>query len=189
MFCSGNVTERMRMGKQKDLKDNVIVDLYCGIGYYTIPFLVYGNIKHIYACEWNPNSIAALRINLDKMKIPSDKYTIYEGDNRLTTTSLSDIADRISLGLLPSSEDGWPLAARILKPSGGMLHVHENVNQDNISNWILYAISKFETYFRNYNKSFRIECIHLEKVKSYAPRIYHVVADLKCTPLEQSNTK
>jgi tRNA wybutosine-synthesizing protein 3 len=66
MFCSGNITERIRMSKQ-DCKNQVIVDLYCGIGYYTMPFLVYGGASHIHACEWNPNSILSLKENLKKV--------------------------------------------------------------------------------------------------------------------------
>ena len=60
MFSSGNVTERRRMGEIQT-KDEVIVDAFCGIGYYTIPFLVRGLAKHVHACEINPNSIIALR--------------------------------------------------------------------------------------------------------------------------------
>ena len=38
------------------------------------------------------------------------------------------IADRINLGLIPSSEDSWPSACKALKPStGGWLHIHANV--------------------------------------------------------------
>ena len=38
------------------------------------------------------------------------------------------MADRVNLGLIPSSEDGWPVACRVLKPAGGVLHIHGNVN-------------------------------------------------------------
>ena len=38
------------------------------------------------------------------------------------------VADRVNLGLLPSSEAGWPAACAALNPaSGGWLHVHGNV--------------------------------------------------------------
>uniref|UniRef100_A0A1X7TYT2 NYN domain-containing protein n=1 Tax=Amphimedon queenslandica TaxID=400682 RepID=A0A1X7TYT2_AMPQE len=38
------------------------------------------------------------------------------------------IADRVLLGLIPSSEEGWATAAACLKPDkGGWLHVHGNV--------------------------------------------------------------
>jgi tRNA wybutosine-synthesizing protein 2 len=61
MFCSGNCTERIRMSKEK-VEGEVIVDLYVGVGYYTIPFLLYGKAEHVHACEWNPNSLLALGI-------------------------------------------------------------------------------------------------------------------------------
>ncbi len=39
------------------------------------------------------------------------------------------VADRVNLGLVPSSEGGWPVACRALKPTtGGWLHVHGNVS-------------------------------------------------------------
>ena len=44
MFCSGNCTERMRMGREA-VRGQVVVDLYCGVGYYTLPFLVHGEVR------------------------------------------------------------------------------------------------------------------------------------------------
>ena len=38
------------------------------------------------------------------------------------------VADRVSLGLLPSSEAGWGVACTALKEAGGWLHIHGNVN-------------------------------------------------------------
>ena len=37
------------------------------------------------------------------------------------------VADRVNLGLIPSSEDGWPVACAALKHTGGFLHIHSNV--------------------------------------------------------------
>ena len=38
MFSSGNTTERQRMGRLQ-CPGETVVDLYAGIGYYTLPFL------------------------------------------------------------------------------------------------------------------------------------------------------
>ncbi len=40
MFSSGNVTERTRMGKMR-ASGETVVDLFAGIGYYTLPLLVH----------------------------------------------------------------------------------------------------------------------------------------------------
>lgn len=180
MFCSGNVTERMRMARVK-ATDQVIVDMYAGVGYYTLPFLVYGGAKHVHACEWNPNSILALRENLRQNHV-SDRCTVYPGDNALTTPQLINCADRICLGLLPSSTKSWPLAVQIAKPTGVvMIHVHENVNDVDIDQWKLDAREQFEALFLQTGKPFQVEITWLERVKSYAPHVYHVVLDLRCT--------
>lgn len=96
MFCSGNVTERMRMGQQR-AEGEVVVDLYCGIGYYSLPLLVHAHAAHVHACEWNDHSLQALRENLSNASM-LERCTIHAGDNQLTSRSLVDIADRVLLG-------------------------------------------------------------------------------------------
>ena len=42
--------------------------------------------------------------------------------------ALKNIADRVNLGLLPSSEESWPVACAALKrATGGWLHIHGNI--------------------------------------------------------------
>lgn len=82
MFCAGNNTERMRMGRMQCVNET-IVDLYAGIGYFTLPFLVHGHARHVYCCEWNPDSLEALRRNLQTNHIDDDRYTLLLGDNQL----------------------------------------------------------------------------------------------------------
>ena len=178
MFCSGNVTERMRMAHQQSQND-VVVDLYCGIGYYTVPLLLHGKAKHVHACEWNPNSVLSLRENLRCAGV-NDRCTVYEGDNRVSSVQLVDIADRVLLGLLPSSVQGWSLAARALKSTGGTIHVHENVLESILTTWVEETRVKFEDLLKEHGKTLSVSVVHLEKVKSYAPRVYHVVLDLTC---------
>ncbi|XP_076851249.1 tRNA wybutosine-synthesizing protein 2 homolog isoform X2 [Brachyhypopomus gauderio] len=68
---------------------------------------------------------AALRRNLQLNKV-ADRCTVHKGDNR--NLCLSDLADRVNLGLLPSSEESWPTACRVLRRDiGGTFHIHHNV--------------------------------------------------------------
>merc|ERR1711981_1497904 len=104
----------------------VVVDLFAGIGYFVLPYLLRAKAKHVHACEWNPSSVIALKRNLGLNKIHSSRYTIYEGDNRLVCPK--NIADRVNLGLIPSSENSYNSAVLALKDnSGGTLHIHANV--------------------------------------------------------------
>ncbi len=50
---------------------------------------------------------------------------------------MQGVADRVLLGLLPSSREGWPVALAALKPStGGWLHLHHNVKDSEEAAWI-----------------------------------------------------
>ena len=175
MFSSGNVTERHRIGSI-DMTGEVVVDAFSGIGYYTLPMLVRSNAKHVYACELNPNSIDALTKGAD-LNAVSDRLTIIEGDNQITLKSLSRMADRVHLGILPSSENTWQLAIDCLKQSGGIIHIHMNVRENEISSFVDYCLKQLKQYavHREFNV---VELMHLEKVKWYAPHIRHIVIDV-----------
>jgi len=164
----------------------------------------------LHACEWNPDSIVALRFNIDAHNVAS-KCTVYPGDNRLTVHSLAapttatqvtpnaeglkrnfsadsssplglrGCADRVNLGLIPSSSQGWPLACAALKPRGGWLHVHDNVHEDAVVAWVselAAIIAKMGAGEGEGREKWQVVVAHVEKVKSYAPRVMHVVADL-----------
>ena len=76
--------------------------------------------------EINEDSVQALQRNIDQNGVHSIcdvcLFALFDGqvilgDNRVTTKAYRDIADRVLLGLLPSSREGWPLAIQLLKPS------------------------------------------------------------------------
>lgn len=198
MFSIGNITEKLRIASF-DCSNEVVVDLFAGIGYFVLPYLIHANAKHLHACEINPDSVEALKINLKSNGV-EDRCTVYLGDNR--TTCPTDIADRVNLGLIPSSEFSWETACCALKnDSGGVLHIHANIDSKNPKNeqnsnnspsvfkypdwevWTNFAISTFEELFFKFKKrKWTVKFLHLEHVKSYAPHVDHVVLDLDCRP-------
>ncbi|XP_078403297.1 tRNA wybutosine-synthesizing protein 2 homolog [Cetorhinus maximus] len=125
MFSSGNITEKLRVSSF-DCTEEVVVDLYAGIGYFTLPFLMHAGAAFVHACEWNPHAVAALIKNLELNKV-SHRCRIHKGDNR--QLPLRNLADRVNLGLIPSSEEGWPVACQLLREDrGGIFHIHHNIN-------------------------------------------------------------
>ena len=66
-----------------------VVDLFAGIGYFSLPYLVHARAEFLHACEWNPAAVAALRKNMVANKIPESRYQIHEGDNRSGVGSIS----------------------------------------------------------------------------------------------------
>nr|XP_060612361.1 tRNA wybutosine-synthesizing protein 2 homolog [Anolis sagrei ordinatus] len=124
MLSPGNITEKLRIASLP-CAGEVVVDLYAGIGYFTLPYLVHAGAAFVHACEWNPYAVEALRKNLELNGV-QDKCHVHQGDNR--KLQLKDVADRVNLGLIPTSEAGWPVACQLLrKDVGGILHIHQNV--------------------------------------------------------------
>ena len=191
MFSRGNISEKIRFGKL--VKPNeLVLDMYAGIGYYTLPALIHGKAKHVYACEWNKSAVAALRYNLLQNGV-SERATVLEGDCRIRLKEeqiLDQDFDRISLGLLPSSEGGWRIAIKALnKAKGGWLHIHGNVPSTERDEWALWVCQRLSVlYGELYNvkpasSSVYVLCNHIERVKSFAPRVDHYVADIFVGPI------
>ena len=76
------------------------MDLFAGIGYFTLTYLIHAKADKVFACEWNPEAVKALKLNLVKNKIEDTKCIVLEGDNRKTCPK--NVADHVNLGLLPS---------------------------------------------------------------------------------------
>ncbi|KAM3827770.1 tRNA wybutosine-synthesizing protein 2 homolog [Vipera latastei] len=124
MLSPGNITEKLRIASML-CTGEVVVDLYAGIGYFTLPYLIHAGAALVHACEWNPHAVEALRRNLHLNGV-QDRCHIHQGDNR--KVELRGVADRVNLGLIPTSEGGWPVACQVLrKDVGGVLHLHQNV--------------------------------------------------------------
>ena len=170
MFSAGNVNERRRMGEVAG-EGEVIVDLYAGIGYYTLPALVHGGVS-VHACEWNPEAVRALRWGLEANGV-EDRCVVHEGDNRVTTETLEGVADRVILGLLPSSEEGLGAALRVLTSGGGTLHLHGLAPSKDHASWVGDVLSSVSEIRPGSTLDHA-----LIRVKSYAPHWDHVVLDL-----------
>ena len=180
MFSSGNITERRRIGAL-DMSGETVVDAYAGVGYYTFPMLVHSGAEQVHACEINPASLAGLRAGAEANGL-LDRLIVHEGDNKRSLAALRGQADRCHLGLLPSSESVWEACLLALKPTGGTLHVHMNVEEERIDAWVEATVLRFQSLVDVHGLSFNVEPVHLERVKWFAPRVRHVVLDLNFRP-------
>lgn len=180
MFSSGNVTERHRIGSM-DMEGETVVDAYAGAGYYTLPMLVRSQAVRVHACEMNPASIEGLKWAASKNGVGA-RLTVHEGDNQTTMPGLAGVADRCHLGLLPSSEAVWQHALACLKPSGGWLHIHMNVEKEKVQAWSDETVHTLKQFAQDSGRNWSIEAKHIERVKSYSPGVLHVVLDVQCVP-------
>ena len=109
---------------------------------------------------------------------------MHGGDNAASLPAFEAAAHRVNLGLIPSSEAGWPVAVGALRASGGTLHVHANVSShpEEEAEWVAATLRTLEELAAARGREWRARLEHLEYVKWYAPRIRHVVADVTLRP-------
>ena len=190
MFSVGNISEKLRVSKF-DCRGETVVDLFAGIGYFTLPYLLHAGASHVIACEWNPASVEALQYNLEHHGL-TDSCTVLLGDNRLVCPH--NVADRVNLGLIPQSHSSWRTACVALRGSGGTLHVHGNVQsgkqqdkKEQIRLWAETVRSRLHNLMQEEKeRSYSSEILHIECVKSYSPRVFHVVVDVKFVLIDDS---
>jgi tRNA wybutosine-synthesizing protein 2 len=170
MFSSGNMDERIRMAGISVKGENV-VDLFAGIGYFTLPLAVHGNPKRIYSCEKNPVSYNYLYQNIVLNNVTSIVEPLL-GDNR--EVAPKDIADRIIMGYIGDTFSYLPTAFSCLKDSCGIIHFHDKFPEKEVPE-IPFKNIQEEASKINRN----VELLEYKQVKSYAPGISHYVFDIK----------
>ncbi|KYK34593.1 MAG: hypothetical protein AYK22_05125 [Thermoplasmatales archaeon SG8-52-3] len=170
MFSSGNMNERIRMTNISNKKET-IVDLFAGIGYFTLPIAVYSKPKKIFACEKNQIAFQYLNENIILNDVSSIVEPI-EGDNRIV--SPKNIANRVIMGYLKETEKFLPIAIDCLYNNTGILHYHTKISDKKVPNAPMKII---ENEVRK--KGCKAELLNYHHVKSYAPGVSHYVFDLK----------
>ncbi|NOR60347.1 MAG: class I SAM-dependent methyltransferase family protein, partial [Methanosarcinales archaeon] len=121
MFSKGNLQERMRMGRLG--KGEVVVDMFTGIGYFTIPIAVHSHPDRIIGIEINPESYHYLVENI-RLNCVDGIVEPVLGDCAEMTPVLS--ADRVIMGYVGNTCHYLKYGIKALK-SGGILHYHDTV--------------------------------------------------------------
>ncbi|EDO16743.1 hypothetical protein Kpol_1003p49 [Vanderwaltozyma polyspora DSM 70294] len=189
MFSRGNIKEKKRiLDTFQDIEGNDIVDLYAGIGYFTLSYLKRG-ARNIFCFELNPWSVEGLNKGLQKNKFTGKAHVYCESNEmsytRLKETGMKDLRIRhINLGLLPTSKPSWPLALQLIAMDENnkmltpvcTLHIHENIHINSIEDgsFIKEALQELKTIKPEYNYKSK----HLEKIKTFAPDVWHVCLDV-----------
>ncbi len=175
MFSKGNVRERKYLSTLVH-PNEIIVDMFAGIGYFSLPIAVHSPVKKIYSIELNPVAFQYLKENI-KLNHVEDKIIPILGDCREEVVKLSNSgvrADRVIMGVFPAPRDYIEQALTLTKESGTVFHYEGVVKKDEQDYLTLY-----EDFKKKASES-QLKCELKEKryVKSYGPRLCHVVLDI-----------
>jgi len=168
MFSPGNLRERMRMSRLG--RGETVVDMFAGIGYFSIPMAVHSRPKMVYAIELNPYAHQFLCQNIRANQVQEIVQPIL-GDCTIETPQ--GIADRVLMGMVQITDRYLKTGISALKP-GGMLHYHQT-----IPSWRFPEAAIEEINDAAADVGCRAEILQCLRVKKFSPGVVHAVIDAR----------
>ncbi len=181
MFSQGNLSERKYLATL--VKDGeIIVDMFAGIGYFSLVIGKHSKSSRIYSIELNPEAYNYLVENV-KLNHLEDKVFPILGDSNIEVVKLSASgikADRVIMGVFPAPIGYIKNALSLVQERGTMYHYEGVTHKEEYMD--LY------NEFEDIAKSEGFECKLESKrfVKSYGPHLYHAVLDIFVNKIENS---
>lgn len=171
MLCLGNSYERLRTAKLVS-GEEIVIDMFAGVGQFTIPIAVIGRPRKIYAIEINPYAYHYLKENIILNNVQELVEPILGDCKKIVGEEIRNIANRIVMGYFNGTLEAIPQALKGLRPSGGTIHFHELVKRGREDEFIRTVCEKIrEQGYESDVRSWRI-------VKSFSKTKNHIVIDL-----------
>ncbi len=169
MFSSGNLAERMGIA-DRVRPGAVVVDLFAGIGYFSLPIAVRSRAKTVYACELNPVSFRYLvkntRLNRTTNLLP------LLGDCR--DVAPRQVADWVIMGHFDAREY-LDVAFQTLRGKGTIAY-NELCPKEQYPDALTRRLAAAaRAHWMD------VGAIHTRIVKSYAPGVVHARAEVEVT--------
>ncbi|MDD2638601.1 MAG: class I SAM-dependent methyltransferase family protein [Methanothrix sp.] len=168
MFSPGNLKERMRMGRLGG--GETVVDMFAGIGYFTLPMAVHSRPRKIVAIEINPVAYGYLVENV-RLNHVEDIVQPILGDCAVATPK--GVADRVVMGYVGTTDRYLDAGMAALVP-GGLLHYHQTVPERIYPQMLKSDLAEAA---KRAGRKVRIE--RCARVKKYSPGMLHAVLDAR----------
>jgi len=167
MWSRGNINERARIPSLVE-EGETVVDMFAGIGYFSIPVAVHSDPGSVYSVELNPDSFELLKSNITLNRVEGIIEPIM-GDCREVAPELD--ADRVIMGYVGRTHHFLDAAMECVM-DGGVIHYHETAPE---------AI-RFSRPLRRIERAAhprRVSLLDRRVIKKYSPGVWHVVLDVR----------
>jgi tRNA wybutosine-synthesizing protein 2 len=168
MFSPGNLKERMRMSLIGH--GEYVVDMFAGIGYFTLPMAVHSRPRKITAIELNPNAYHYLCQNIRQNHVEEIVEPVLGDCAKVTPQG---VADRVVMGMVQVTDQYLQRGISALRP-GGILHYHQTV-----ASWRYPDAAVREVLEAAASLGRSAEILNCIRVKKYSPGVVHAVIDAR----------
>ncbi len=151
-----------------------VVDMFAGVGPFSIMIAKCARAR-VYSIDLNPEAIRLLSENVSLNRLCGRVEPIC-GDARAAAARLGAVADRVIMNLPGRSLEFLDAAARVLKPSGGLIHLYAFAKDDPLRSAESALRGAADPHFASYGvRGARV-------VKPTAPREWQVALDIWAEP-------
>ena len=121
--------ERMRVAQQVK-RDELVVDMFAGVGPYSILIAKSQPTSRIFSIDINPIAVGFLKQNAFENSV-ADRVIPLLGDARnLSMKEVHTVADRVVMNLPSEAANFIDVAIRTLRKEGGRLHFYQFIQRD-----------------------------------------------------------
>ena len=168
--------ERMRIAR-KVAYGEVIVNMFAGVGTYSIIIAKYANPRKVYSIDISPYAFQYMVENIKLNKVGNVVEPILGDARKVIEESLTGVADRVLMPLPEKAIEYVDSAISALKPGGGWIHYysfeHARRDEDPIKKSIESLDEKLKSLGVDYEVAFgRI-------VRETGPNWYQVALDIR----------
>lgn len=153
--------------------DDVVVDMFAGVGPYSILIAKKASPKKVVAIDKNPAAVEFLRRNVVLNSV--DNVEVVEGDANVEAEMqrFAGIADHVIMNLPHNAYDFLDSAVKLIK-TGGMIHYYGITHEDDLFDG---SIGLIEAAAKRVGR--QIEVMGKRTVRSYAPHQYNVCIEVR----------
>ncbi len=169
-------TERLRIAKLTE-PNEVIVNMFGGIGTFSIIISRYNKSAKVYSIDSNPIATDMCRQNIEINKLTGNVIPVLGDAEQEIHKSLKGIAKRVLMPLPEKARDFVDAAVSSLENGSGMIHYFCHVGADNKKTAIQNGVMDTSESFSKFNHTIR----NVRVVREVGPRFYQIVSDVLIT--------
>jgi tRNA (guanine37-N1)-methyltransferase len=185
-FSPRLANERKRIA-QKVKNDEVIVNMFAGVGCFSIVIAKQRNVQKIYSIDINPEAIKYMKKNVRINGVFGKVIPIRGDAKEIIKKKLCHTADRVLMPLPEKAIEYFPFAILALKQTGGSIHCYDFEHANKTEDATKKAEHKFTQLVQILDTSTQLASSKI--IRTIGPNWYQVVVDFKKTPKEIPDQK
>jgi tRNA (guanine37-N1)-methyltransferase len=106
-------------------RDEVVLDLFAGVGPFSIPIAKNNPEARIISIDVNPIAVEFLKKNIRLNRVDNNLFPFVGDARQLINKNFIGLADRVVMNLPGTAKEFIDVACKAVKPCGGIIHYYE----------------------------------------------------------------